>query len=1271
MRRFIIVFITIYIIFWLIIASLAGYVLSVESVRDNYLGRLIDERLFFGEGRATVVLEHEARPDVVCPTTQQATAIFLLIDNSDSMDESNAFEPAQQAAIQFVENVDLNLTQVGIIFFNRESLLSQALTHDKIAITTSITNTTTPSGSTDIIKAMQLAQSEFETSNLEDTVLPVIILLSDGTHAPNGTVEENTRDELERQLIAASNTIKNTGVRIITIGLGDAVNRTGLKAVASNDNDSYIAPTPQQLADIYIEIAEGINRGIANDVFVTEIPNERLQVVPDSLQPTDGIIAADGSLQWQLPQLQKEGARFSYDIIINKMGFYPANEKETEMSYQDCLAGPLVLALASGPSLLVLPSPLFAFFLALLPLLIPLFVAMAFWRRKKDEEPAPKRPKRDLPEDVELDPIPAWLRALTKQEKLVATVSPTHVSDQQLNPTVIIGVGPVGRIVLNQIAETLRGRYGGEIPDEIRLLQIDVQLKNSPLPRLQKPFYLRDGEYRLLEPNVEEVNNLMERNANKYPHWRWYNPFQDSGRMHGRMAIFYDLQGGTDQSRLWTSLSYAVHKLEHPQLRVVGSTFDDTSGMLVDVARLVQLIVGANIDVEMWLSGPVKKSWGAQLKNNKDISPNEQIVRNLATLRELERFQCNLPAPFYYVAPDHIQQQLRGTSNAAVIQTIYLFEPKTTDTEVEDHLAVISDSLMVMMLDKVSSRIKQEMNASISHAGKLINEQNMGVIGLLGAYTVRTPILLIEKALIWHLMYDILFENAIGIYPFKQWKDNGQYQDINRYKLNIDENELFEDAVKFVSHYRNRYQLPIFKKATSDRLNRFLNGEGDHPAQTSRAGLVRALSWLGEVIHEIEIKQVPEVEDMLKGVQAQLENWEAFLKDLAEEVEANWQKTRQELESLTQQGGRYWAMDDELDWGLYQQYIRKSDLQIDVLEQGRSRFGWWVDFEHRDWRINWVVPNHSFSWSEEDPNLWRRYVMTYKERDKIADQLFQLLSPLVQAKRQVEYVIDYAENLNADQWVENALPNLPVSKVILNDYMKGNVQTAGFLITPALGGREDKVATTVRKAQAMPQNFVHETIDDNSVVTLLILGGRAPLVAYEGYNKERWQEEYVGPEYYVWYGEQQSSSGKYGHPSASFTGIVEMHQELLDLFCAGYIVGLFSMSQDGKQATMPGLGSWLATSSHEALRNLFGSDMNRRPTPLNSDNPRTRERALKELKEAITTAKENIGKKPGFDKYKEQVQNALKPLIEKKTGFECDFYAYVLHLADKELKEAR
>jgi Mg-chelatase subunit ChlD len=119
-----------------------------------------------------------------------------------------------------------------------------------------------PDGYTNIGDAIALATENLPPASLDQT--RVEILLTDGKancYPIHGVIQcnNNYQTQAEQYAIGKANTAKQAGIIIFTIGLGNDINETFLKQVATDDTMYFHAPNASDLEAIYDQIAEIIN----------------------------------------------------------------------------------------------------------------------------------------------------------------------------------------------------------------------------------------------------------------------------------------------------------------------------------------------------------------------------------------------------------------------------------------------------------------------------------------------------------------------------------------------------------------------------------------------------------------------------------------------------------------------------------------------------------------------------------------------------------------------------------------------------------------------------------------------------------------------------------------------------------------------------------------------------------------------------------------------------------------------------------------------------
>ena len=214
-------------------------------------GQIYEEGCHETPNTATVSLGIEG----VCPRGKPAD-IMLLIDVSSTMLIDARIDSAKASAKVFVDLMR-DVDRAGLVVFAHSDTLKLGLTDmddaGKAVLKARIDNLI-PQGYTDIGDAIFAANQEIQDNGRGGDTLGVQILLTDGEPNMPTWVDDPTEYALEAA--AAAQTL---GIEISTIGLAltrlDAI--TLLQDIASTTNGQYYdSPTPEELHDIYVEIAQ-------------------------------------------------------------------------------------------------------------------------------------------------------------------------------------------------------------------------------------------------------------------------------------------------------------------------------------------------------------------------------------------------------------------------------------------------------------------------------------------------------------------------------------------------------------------------------------------------------------------------------------------------------------------------------------------------------------------------------------------------------------------------------------------------------------------------------------------------------------------------------------------------------------------------------------------------------------------------------------------------------------------------------------------------------
>lgn len=201
-------------------------------------------------------------PEAIAKTIRSCevpTDVMVAIDLSGSMndDGTNPPEPVSSvklAAEAFVERLK-NDDRVGLVTYATQANLDHELTTDKGSVSRQIRalsiSPKEESGSTNIGDAIWNAISEFRSDRHNEDARKVLVILSDGkANAPG--------NDPEKYALEASGELKALGAEVYAIGLGNKVNTTFMKSLASNDAGYLEAPDSRAVDQIYKKVTTAI-----------------------------------------------------------------------------------------------------------------------------------------------------------------------------------------------------------------------------------------------------------------------------------------------------------------------------------------------------------------------------------------------------------------------------------------------------------------------------------------------------------------------------------------------------------------------------------------------------------------------------------------------------------------------------------------------------------------------------------------------------------------------------------------------------------------------------------------------------------------------------------------------------------------------------------------------------------------------------------------------------------------------------------------------------
>jgi Mg-chelatase subunit ChlD len=213
---------------------------------------------------------------------EKSSDVALLLDRSGSMASigTNPPEPltsAKSAATSFIDQLSPK-DKVSVISFAAKSKepIETNLTSDfnlaKQAVQ-SIGIIASSTQYTNIYEALHSGWQELISARADEKSSKVAVLLTDGVannpKDPNGKTESDDIKYAENLAITESSNAKKDGITLYTIGLGDKINESFLKTIASKEENYFFAPSAGTLGTIYKNISSDICKEMPARVEIT------------------------------------------------------------------------------------------------------------------------------------------------------------------------------------------------------------------------------------------------------------------------------------------------------------------------------------------------------------------------------------------------------------------------------------------------------------------------------------------------------------------------------------------------------------------------------------------------------------------------------------------------------------------------------------------------------------------------------------------------------------------------------------------------------------------------------------------------------------------------------------------------------------------------------------------------------------------------------------------------------------------------------------------
>ena len=517
----------------------------------------------------------------------QVADVLLLLDLSSSLQESGTAQMFDFVD-RYVQQQSISASQIklGVITFNDNAELLQPLTDNPLELVNLSPQSARLTNGTNITAALEAAEDEF-IQNGRDGVPHVILLFSDGEHV----VEQPNVPHPS----TVYNRLGNEGIHVFAVGLGNhgmTLEQISDEVLSVGDV-ALLSPNLQAISD---QACEWIASVAPSTVLVGSQP-------------------AATSLPASVATAQGSTGSSSVGVASS---WLPVHVQAGLQDY---------------------------WWLLLLPVLLLLLLIAFLSRRARSSSHSggggETSPNANEIEEGPKMPTDTWFDNLKKNTipDFARVVTPIH------NPTLIVGLGGLGRQVLDQLVlrmdATQSSHFLADNPPSVTLLHLDV-----PLPRAEVPLADPNPAMGIITSIALNAPQLP-RPANDIPAaLQWLATLNlrnvNNGRHYARAALFehFALLGGNAPLAMW------LQNL-HPQINNVIIVADtaalDGGNIASDVATLIKAVrPNANIDHLILKQSALVPAAGNSAAR----------LSTLATLIETNRFRNPQPWYRYHFGPD-------------------------------------------------------------------------------------------------------------------------------------------------------------------------------------------------------------------------------------------------------------------------------------------------------------------------------------------------------------------------------------------------------------------------------------------------------------------------------------------------------------------------------------------------------------------------------------------------------------------------------------------
>ena len=270
---------------------------TVQSIPLTGSGGTSDTTIACGAG--TDVTLNLSGTDIVDANPSDT---MFIVDRSGSIGSTN-FQQDKNFMIQLVQNLPVDSNhRIGIVAFSTSAQLITGFIGDRTTLVNTINAMTYPGGYTCMTCGLDMTATQFNTT-------------SSAAHKVGIMITDGMEDPVSGHLPASVTAIKNDGVELFSVGVGNAVDVAQLDLIASDPDSTHVFTVTSfaALQTILTDLVSAVKKPEATNL------NLVLNVNPDfavsSPAVTGGTIAQTGDqLAWHLDQIQDQSFALTFHV---------------------------------------------------------------------------------------------------------------------------------------------------------------------------------------------------------------------------------------------------------------------------------------------------------------------------------------------------------------------------------------------------------------------------------------------------------------------------------------------------------------------------------------------------------------------------------------------------------------------------------------------------------------------------------------------------------------------------------------------------------------------------------------------------------------------------------------------------------------------------------------------------------------------------------------------------------------------------------------------